>query len=253
MKQIVAFAVVAITIGASAAAETVPLPRARPVASAPAPESQSAPPDTPSACQLRLSKKLAVASALPPILGPGDCGGEDLVHLEAVVLPDKSRVAVTPPATVNCPFAEAIAGWIREDIAPAVRALGGAIKSIDNYASYDCRGRNRVLGAKLSEHGKANALDVRSLALANGRIVGLTDARLEKDFRERLRLRTCSRFTTVLGPGSDGYHEDHIHVDLAERRGGHHMCQWQIREEEQKEENPSLSAVPLPRPRPTRG
>ena len=252
MKQIVALAAVAMTVGAPAAAEPVPLPRPRPVASAPAPDTQSAPPDALSACQLRLSKRLAVASALPPILGPGDCGAEDLVHLEAVVLADKSRVAVTPPATVNCPFAEAIVAWIREDIAPAARALGGALK-IDNYASYDCRGRNRVFGAKLSEHGKANALDVRSLAFANGRVIRLTDAGLEKVFRERLRLRTCSRFTTVLGPGSDGYHEDHIHVDLAERRGGHRMCQWEIREEEQKEEIPALSAVPLPRPRPTRG
>jgi hypothetical protein len=251
MKQIVALAVVAITMSAPAAAEPVPLPRARPVATAP--DTHSPAPDAPSACQLRLSKRLAVASALPPILGPGECGGEDLVHLEAVMLPDRSRVAVTPPATVNCPFAEAIAAWVREDIAPAARSLGGALKSIDNYASYDCRGRNRVFGAKLSEHGKANALDVRSLALANGRIVRLTDAGLQKDFREQLRLRTCSRFTTVLGPGSDGYHEDHIHVDLAERRAGHRMCQWEIREEEQKEESPTLSAVPLPRPRPTRG
>ena len=28
----------------------------------------------------------------------------------------------------------------------------------------------------------------------------------------------ADRFTTVLGPGSDGYHEAHIHLDLAERR-----------------------------------
>jgi Extensin-like protein C-terminus len=45
----------------------------------------------------------------------------------------------------------------------------------------------------------------------------------------------------VLGPGSDGYHESHIHVDLTERRGGYRICQWDIRTEPE---------VPLPRVRP---
>jgi hypothetical protein len=253
LSALVIFVMALVTDG-SALAQTTPLPRprppegTRPVASNPSAADQPAP----SACRLRLTDKLVIAPSLPPILGPVECGGEDLVELEAVVLPDKSRVAVTPPATVNCRFAEVIAAWVRQDIAPAARALGSALKSIDNYASYDCRGRNRIFGAKLSEHGKANALDVRSLALANGRVVRLTDLRLDREFRARLRARTCSRFMTVLGPGSDGYHEDHIHVDLAERRGGHRMCHWEIREEEE-EASPAASAVPLPRPRPARG
>jgi hypothetical protein len=32
----------------------------------------------------------------------------------------------------------------------------------------------------------------------------------------------------VLGPGSDGYHEDHIHLDLMERRGNYRICQWNV-------------------------
>jgi hypothetical protein len=233
------------------AAEPIPLPRSRPAAGGQAQEGTPSPPGepAPSACRVRLTSKLAIAPSLPPILGPGDCGGEDLVQLEAIVLSDKSRVLLTPPATLRCTFAEVMVQWVRDDVAPAARSLGSALKSIDNYASYDCRGRNRVLGAKLSEHGKANALDVRSLALSNGRVVRLTDPRLDKEFRERLRLRTCSRFMTVLGPGSDGYHEDHVHVDLAERRGGHRMCHWDIREEAE-EASPTPLAVPLPRPRP---
>jgi hypothetical protein len=54
----------------------------------------------------------------------------------------------------------------------------------------------------------------------------------------------------VLGPGSDGYHEAHVHVDLAERRSGHRMCQWDVREPE-PEVTASAVNVPLPRPRPT--
>ena len=252
VRQLIAIVVAVMTSG-SALAQTTPLPRSRPAESTQSADRDPSPGEEPSACRLRLTGKLAIAPTLPPILGPGECGGEDLVELEAIVLADKSRVAVTPAATVNCPFAEAIVAWVRQDIAPAARTLGSALKSIDNYASYDCRGRNHVFGAKLSEHGKANALDVRSLALANGRVVRLTDLHLDRDFRERLRARTCSRFTTVLGPGSDGYHEDHIHVDLAERTGGHRMCQWEIRGAEEAEVSPAASVVPLPRPRPGRG
>jgi hypothetical protein len=106
---------------------------------------------------------------------------------------------------------------------------------------------NRVTGAKLSEHGKANALDLRSLTLADGRTIHPTDVAVSRDFRERMRASACERFATVLGPGSDGYHEEHIHVDLAERHGGYRICHWEIRE-------PAPPApvvnVPLPRPRP---
>jgi hypothetical protein len=134
-------------------------------------------------------------------------------------------------------------------VAPALRPLGAPLKSIDNYAAYDCRGRNRIVGAKLSEHGKGNALDMRSFRLANGTVVGLTDPEVAKDLRETLRKNACARFTTVLGPGSDGYHENHVHVDRAERNGRYSMCRWDVREP-----GPELAAsavpVPLPRPRP---
>jgi hypothetical protein len=231
-----------------AAAQAVPLPRppeAAPAADASRPEE----PPPPSACRLRLTPALALAPSLPPLAGPNECGAEDVVQLEAVVLPDKTRVAVTPPAIVRCSFAEAIVQWVREDLAPAARELGAPLKSLDNYASYDCRGRNRVIGAKLSEHGKANALDMRSLRLVNGQVVGLTDPHVAKDFREALRKATCARFNTVLGPGSDGYHENHVHVDLAERRHGHRMCQWEVREP--ADEPDAAAQVPLPRPRPS--
>ena len=84
------------------------------------------------------------------------------------------------------------------------------------------------------------------MKLANGIVVGLTDPQVGKDLRLGLRKSTCARFTTVLGPGSDGYHEDHVHVDLAERTGGHRMCQWDVREPGEE----PVAAVPLPVPRP---
>jgi hypothetical protein len=80
--------------------------------------------------------------------------------------------------------------------------------------------------------------------------MGLTDPHVAKDLREGLRKTTCARFITVLGPGSDGYHEDHVHVDLAERRSGYRICQWDVRDPE-SEVTASAVHIPLPRPRPS--
>jgi hypothetical protein len=46
--------------------------------------------------------------------------------------------------------------------------------------------------------------------------------------RETVLHSVCGRFTTVLGPDSDWYHEDHIHIDLAERRNNYRICQWDV-------------------------
>jgi hypothetical protein len=224
---------------------SVPLPRPRP-AEAPAagpeqpePASQApagpekpaehAPPaPQPSACRLALSEAIAIAPSIPDIHGPGDCGGEDLVRLEAVVLPDKRLVSVKPAAILRCTMASAVADWIRSDIAPLTQNLGSEIDGLDNFDSFECRGRNRVAGAPLSEHGRANALDVRALKLANGQSISLTDRSVPRDLRESVLHSVCARFSTVLGPGSDWYHEDHIHLDLMARHNDYRICQWNV-------------------------
>ncbi len=185
-------------------------------------------PPPPSACRLALTDAIAIAPSIPDIRDAGGCGGEDLVRLEAVVLPDKRQVSVKPAAVLRCPMATALAEWIRNDIAPLATGLGSTIANLDNFNSYECRGRNRVAGAKLSEHGRANALDLRAFKLANGRAISLTDRAVPREVRESVLHSACTRFPTVLGPGSDGYHEDHIHIDLMERRGNYRICQWNV-------------------------
>jgi hypothetical protein len=188
------------------------------------------------------------------------------VQLQTVVLPDQTKVAVTPPATLRCPMAERVADWLREDVAPALEESGPPLRVLDNFDSYECRGRNRLRAAALSEHGRADAIDVRGFRLADGREINLTDVSAAKDLRAKIRSSACARFSTVLGPGSDGYHEEHIHLDLAERRNGYKLCQWELREppaqaesaapndeaSEQAEQAAAIPAseVPLPRPRP---
>jgi hypothetical protein len=222
---------------------SVPLPRPRP---ADAPATQAEPSATarqaapeagkpvepavpqPSACRQALSDAIAIAPSIPDIHGPGGCGGEDLVRLEAVVLPDGKRVPLQPPATLRCTMASAIADWVRTDVVRLAAGLGSAPAALDNFDSYECRGFNRVAGAHLSEHGHANALDVRALKLANGQSISLTDRTVSRELRETVLHSVCTRFTTVLGPGSDWYHEDHIHLDLMERRNNYRICQWNV-------------------------
>lgn len=196
--------------------------------SAAPPEADAAKPPEPSACRLGLTEDIAIAPSLPPIRGPGACGGEDIVRLEAVVLPDARRVPLKPAATMRCTMAARVADWVRSDLAPIAARLKTAVGELDNFDSFDCRGRNRVAGARLSEHGRANALDVRGIKLANGQTIALTERTTPREVRESVLQSVCARFTTVLGPGSDGYHEDHVHLDLAERRGGYRLCQWHI-------------------------
>jgi hypothetical protein len=183
----------------------------------------------PSACRRALTEEVAVAPSIPDIHGPGGCGGEDLVRLDAVVLADKRRVPLTPAATLRCTMAFAIADWVRTDVAPLAAGLGSPLTALDNFDSYDCRGRNGIVGAQLSEHGRANALDVRAFRLADGRSIGLTDRTVPVELRETVLHSVCARFTTVLGPGSDWYHEDHIHLDLMQRRNSNYrICQWNV-------------------------
>jgi hypothetical protein len=240
-------------------------------ASFPESAAAAAGPAQPSACQLRLAK-LAVFQALGTIVGPGDCGAPDAVLLQAIILADQVKIAVTPPATLRCPMAEQIVNWVRDDVSPSLAHFGPPLWGLDNFDSYECRGRNRVRAAQLSEHGRADALDVRDFKLADGRELGLTDINVDKDWREKIRASACARFSTVLGPGSDGYHEEHIHLDLAERHNGYKICEWDVREpprpvEAQTEKEPHPSSdeassedeetapippdeVPLPRRRP---
>jgi hypothetical protein len=217
----------------------IPLPQPRPAEApedadkgAPA-EEKPAQPDQPaappqSACRAALTEEIAIAPSIPAVRGPGACGGEDLVRLEAIVLPDRHKVAVTPPATLRCTMATAIADWVRTDLFTIAARLGSEPAGLDNYDSYECRGFNRIPGAHLSEHGRANALDVRAIKLADGRAITLTDRSVARELREEVLHSVCARFATVLGPDSDWYHEEHIHLDLAERRNNYRICQWDV-------------------------
>lgn len=220
----------------AARGETVPLPRQKPTITseprsyAEASAGLSLPADVTDAasdCRLRL-QRMAVIEPVPRLIGPGACGGTDMVRVKAIILGDKSQAVITPAPELRCPMAESLASWIREEVVPTLADV--PLRMVENYDSYECRGRNRVVGAKVSEHGKGNAIDIRAFRLADGRRIELTDIRADHALRDKWRESACARFTTVLGPGSDGYHEGHIHLDVIERHNGYRICQWDVRD-----------------------
>jgi len=43
-------------------------------------------------------------------------------------------------------------------------------------------------------------------------------------FQRTLNAAACLYFTTVLSPGSDDAHRDHVHLDGMKRTGGYRYC-----------------------------
>ncbi len=137
---------------------------------------------------------------------------------------------VSPPATLACPVVSALDRWVSESVQPsAMRWFGTNVVEIKQISAYSCRGMNGNPNSHISEHAFGNALDIAAFVLADGRTVtvkkGWRGAAEEQGFLRDVQGAACERFTTVLAPGSNVYHYDHIHVDLMRRASGRHICQ----------------------------
>ncbi len=141
------------------------------------------------------------------------CGIEAPVQVTSV-----QGVTLHPAAILNCTAANALAQWVEEGLDPAFR---GQVVQLNVADSYSCRPRNNVRGNKVSVHGEGAAIDISGFVLRSGKI--LTVAGDYGSQIKRAKKAACGTFTTTLGPGSDGYHEDHIHLDVA-RHGGSPYC-----------------------------
>lgn len=213
----------------------VPLPVPRPEEDGPPPPAQPspreafgappppAPPDP--ACGPLLAGGKVSARVAAPVSGLDGCGIASSVTLDAVVMRDGLRVSLLPPALMRCDVADALADWLRDDVARAT-AADGELLAVFDAAAYACRPRNAIAGERLSEHGHGDAIDILAFRFAK-RVVGLKgdDAR---DTIGAIRASACARFATVLGPGSDRYHETDLHLDLEHRRAGFKLCQWDL-------------------------
>jgi len=138
-------------------------------------------------------------------------------------------VSVSPPATLACPLVSMLDQWIAEAVQPAaMRWFGQPVVEIKQISAYSCRGMNGDPNAHISEHAFGNALDIAAFTLADGQKItvqngwhGLPE---EQGFLRDVQAAACEDFTTVLAPGSNAFHYNHIHVDLMRRASGHRAC-----------------------------
>ncbi len=179
-------------------------------------------------CTALLALGPSIVEEAPDLPQTGACGILRPVRLKALKMPDGRLVALSPAAELRCDMAAAATKWLRDDLVPALEKGGSAVTAVKVADDYSCRPRNRVKGARMSEHGRGNAIDIGGFKLADGRVLEVAGNGLPKPFRVTMRATACARFKTILGPGSDGYHENHIHVDLADRRSKRSYCRWRI-------------------------
>jgi hypothetical protein len=140
-----------------------------------------------------------------------------------------SGVNFSEPATVTCSVANTFNSWVENSVQPqAENIYGERVVAVKVAASYACRPRNNVRGAKLSEHGMGNAIDIAAFTLASGKEVTVLgdyySGGKDGKFLKAVRGEACGPFHTVLGPGSDAAHKDHLHMDLQRMRSGGAYC-----------------------------
>lgn len=139
------------------------------------------------------------------------CGVAEPVRITSV-----AGVALSDAAIMDCTTAKALKTWVVKGLQPAVGNT--KVVKLQIAAHYVCRSRNNQKGAPLSQHAKGKAIDISAVILADGRVLNVAG-----DWGKTLRRAykaACGIFGTTLGPGSDGYHEDHMHFDTTRYRKG---------------------------------
>ena len=176
-------------------------------------------PQGPSACLVRLAAFTDAVAVASPVSDDPGCTIEDAVRLSRT-----GSLSFGSAMTLDCAFAEAFATFARDTAAPLAATMGTKLTALVTGPGYQCRRRNRSATGKLSEHAFGNAVDIMGFAFEGGRrlqVVGSqTFSPTEERFFTALRKAACGHFTTVLGPGSNAAHADHLHFDLGRTEEG---------------------------------
>ena len=166
-------------------------------------------------CLVNLSNRGVEYRRLPDRNFSGGCTAIGAVQLVQVGTPTRNLGAMT------CPLAERYARWTREVLQPAAeRHFGQHVTLVETFGTYSCR--NIAGSGRLSEHAKANAVDISGFNLADGRRITVLEGWSNGDSRERAFLRdlhrgACERFEIVLGPDANADHRNHFHFDMGSR------------------------------------
>lgn len=174
-------------------------------------------------CQVKPSR-LGLAEKIRNINEHNGCQVPNAWRVESL-----GSIQFSQPAIMNCGMADPLYTWLEDVVQPtAQRSFGESVVSVDVAASYACRPRNNRRGAKMSEHGFGNAIDIAAFTLESGRKVtveqGWWGSSDERRFLHTVHDRACGDFHTVLGPDSGRAHRDHLHLDLQNRESGSSYC-----------------------------
>jgi hypothetical protein len=167
-------------------------------------------------CMAELRKNKVQFRPLPDRLFAGGCSAVGAVQLLDIGTP------VTNLGAMTCPVARQFTRWVREAVQPAALAsLGKRVMRIESFGTYACRPVNSRPGAKLSEHGRANAVDIGVFVLEGGQRISVKNGWNGEDEDVRRFLRAvhgagCRRFGVTLGPDADAFHRDHLHFDMGQ-------------------------------------
>jgi hypothetical protein len=165
-------------------------------------------------CQAELARENVQFRALTDRTFGNGCSAIGAVQLTDIGTPTTNLGAMT------CPVARQYARWVREAVQPAAsRMLGSSVSRIETFGTYACRTVNSQAGARISEHGYANAVDVAAFVLKDGRRVTVEHGWNGADEPARRFLRAvhregCRRFSVGLGPDADALHYNHLHFDM---------------------------------------
>ncbi|MEL6297370.1 MAG: extensin family protein [Pseudomonadota bacterium] len=118
-------------------------------------------------CNRVLAKLKVDASPLEPIK-KGLCGDPAPILVKSIG--GKRKVTFKPAAKLNCPMVAAIDKWLRTGLQPLARKhLKSRVTEISVMSDYACRNAYGRKGGRLSEHGRANALDIGGFVTESGK------------------------------------------------------------------------------------
>ena len=157
--------------------------------------------------------------------GPGICGMTRPLKVSALA---NGAIAVDKVLTIDCPMIPALEAWLNDIVEPDAQSrFGQRVATVNVFGAYSCRAIDNIAGAQLSEHAFGNAVDVAGFTLADGREIDFVHDWKKADGQEGAFLHeahagACQYFNTVLGPGADVFHYNHIHLDLGQSRLDQH-------------------------------
>lgn len=109
-------------------------------------------------CSVVLRGVDAVLATEQPIK-EGECGSPVVYKVSGIG--KGPSIELSPPVMLTCDMVASLDKWVKREVQPQARALlGGSVVKIDTMSSYSCRTAYGRARAKLSEHGKANAIDI---------------------------------------------------------------------------------------------